>query len=939
LALGGTGIITVDVTDPVRPQLTAGMEAFRENVIETVVAGNFAAYGGGVGVVQVTPDVVLKIHRVDPESRILDLDALGELTIFVRFNKAIDLAPQNLEHFAVLGPDGTSLPVDVEIINNDAILTITDSTGIEVGDVVTVVARAGIESIKPLPEDLRIVLFTLAQDQRFPMTFRGDRPDEIRIEAVVPRRIPRDKSAEITISGIGIPSDINRVKVFVGDRAVDVLSVETNDDDERVGIITAALDPLSVSGQFDVTVQVEKDGLYEHATLYGGLMVDAPVRFDDITPDWGRLQGGTTVTITGDGFEPGNTVMEGLKIRVGSVPVASIRVFANDKLQIVTRGGRVGRNDVFGEDRYGNETSLTGLEGFGFGLKQISTHNPSLVFPSDVFIDQETGVAISNGGFAHQNLEFRQFLDVLLPENFRAASYDIQDPLQPILVGGSPSLPQGSDGRALLGRYVELSKLLSKELLADLLGGPGLSEDEQRRKKELEGTNIAMPLDSIRLHPTEEWEEGVLRKRLYVASGPGGVARLNLDDQNSLQALSQALDEDPSNHVGDIHKWGHSLFAARALGIPPPEKPPQEACQKAQGPMTGGLVERLNYLDVDDPVYLGRLGNMRGGNVVKRGGEWLYSGGLRGGFTWNTGAPCNFFGSPTGSKPKDAGGDSVTAVNLFDRVLTQEYAVTGNVHDINIYGDYLIAGLGSGGVVIIDRDRPERRTLFNIDTELQPNKGRAVQLERFGNLLFVSSNTGGLVVLDIADPLNPFVVSAGNTESIESVDVFKGRLVAAGGFGLRVLNLPGSFVRATSHDQGELMAEDEDLTVIFNERITQESLLQPGAINITELGSGADIPFTLTPVELIEGHAEQYRISFTRTPGEIYKVRIDDARNLRSGALWQPFVVDVEAAAALARRPEIREIEGGVFHRGANQEVIIKGAGFRNHPDVRVFID
>ena len=44
--------------------------------------------------------------------------------------------------------------------------------------------------------------------------------------------------------------------------------------------------------------------------------------------------------------------------------------------------------------------------------------------------------------------------------------------------------------------------------------------------------------------------------------------------------------------------------------------------------------------------------------------------------------------------------------------------------------------------------------------------------------------------------------------------------------------------------------------------------------------------------------AERFEIGFARQPGVTYEIRILDARNLRSGGLWAPFVGRVKAAAA-----------------------------------------
>ena len=48
----------------------------------------------------------------------------------------------------------------------------------------------------------------------------------------------------------------------------------------------------------------------------------------------------------GQGFEPGTSVSQGLKVRIGDVPVAAIRVLSSERIEVVTRGGRVGRNEA-----------------------------------------------------------------------------------------------------------------------------------------------------------------------------------------------------------------------------------------------------------------------------------------------------------------------------------------------------------------------------------------------------------------------------------------------------------------------------------------------------------------------------------------------------------------------------------------------------------------
>ena len=150
---------------------------------------------------QVTPDVVLKISLVEPADRILDPNTSGDLTVRLRFNKGIDQWPVNRQHFSVLGPDDNSLPSDVAISGNDALITIRPDHGLAAGDGITVVAAAGISAVQE-----GVVLYTLSQDQTYKLVLRGIPTAKLALEAAVPRRIQQNTGTRLTISGYGIPS-------------------------------------------------------------------------------------------------------------------------------------------------------------------------------------------------------------------------------------------------------------------------------------------------------------------------------------------------------------------------------------------------------------------------------------------------------------------------------------------------------------------------------------------------------------------------------------------------------------------------------------------------------------------------------------------------------------------------------------------------------------
>jgi hypothetical protein len=411
-------------------------------------------------------------------------------------------------------------------------------------------------------------------------------------------------------------------------------------------------------------------------------------------------------------------------------------------------------------------------------------------------VDRQTGIALTNGGYFYEGPTFQTFEGQQVPDNMRAAAFDIQNPTQPFLVGGVSALPSGDEGRELIRRWLEYEGLKEKQFLhdldSDLFGG--LAPEEEARLEELAGTHLATAVDAVRVLPVEELEEGVLRKRLYVAGGNGGLARLNLDELNGLQFLSQVLDANSTEHVGDVAKLGYAAFAAQAHEVAawPPES--FEPCTGKPGDEEAfGTVEEINYFTPDDPVYTGTLedefGNpVQGGNAVMIQGDWLYAGGQRFGYGW---IPCPNSRELSGFKPKDTQDDTVRGIHLYDRVLTREYAFDNNVQDLVAYGEYLIVALGGGGIEILHRERPEIRTSFELTSQLQPNFGRAVRLRRMANLLFISAAGGGVIVADIADPLAPRVVSAGNSEAMEAVDVYKDRLITvAADSGLTVLEIP-----------------------------------------------------------------------------------------------------------------------------------------------------
>ncbi|HED40633.1 MAG TPA: hypothetical protein ENJ13_09420, partial [Chromatiales bacterium] len=843
LALGEAGVLTVDVTDPSNPVVTEGMEALGDFRVDVVLADDFSAITGGIGdsIIQVTPDVVLKIHEVDPQSRILDQDALLNNRIIVRFNKAIDLWPENILRFKLYNEAGVALPVNVEILNNDAIIDLADNHGLVIGDKLKLVVQSGVESLKPISDTVNIRLYKLLQDQVYNFTYRGQRPDALTLSSVVPRRVQQNKLSQITVSGLGIPTDAERVELYIGSIASTIIDITSNDNAARTAIITAELPAMAQAGQYDVTVRVNRSGVWESAVLYGGLLIDAPIHFDSLTPQWGPMNGGTTVTILGQGFEPGNSVLNALKVRIGSLPVRSVRVFSTKHIEVITGGGPSGRRNVLGEDRYGNQTSLSGDDGFGYGLKLISSNTSATVFSSDVLVDQATGVALTNGGYLFENIEIaievtdkgvapvlkrgvlRDFAGSPLPDTVVTASFDVQNTSQPLIVGAGTSLPKGQQAEEQISRFLLQASLSARNIL-DL--GEGLSSEEQQLLEELRGSEMVLTYDSIRIQKEEVGVGQNINKKLYVASGNGGIATVNLDDLNGLQIENIVLDGS-ADRITDIDKWDDMLYA---LSAPATGKKPNTSCGKGVDKANSGTVIGMNYFAAGDPVRIGVIAGVNGATTIMHDNEWLYASGFRKAYAWNAAELCALFTPDnTAARPESSASpsaevvDTISAVNIFDPVVTRDFSFTSYVLDHVAYGDYMIVALGGSGLEIFNRERPEQRTVFNF-TGLMPITGDSVRLHMMGSTLFVSAANAGVVILDMRDPINPYVLSAGNDEHIDAVDIYKDRLVAATGKpAISLLQLPQSLVVASNIGEGETIARNETIDIRFNENMTTAS--------------------------------------------------------------------------------------------------------------------
>ncbi len=132
---------------------------------------------------------------------------------------------------------------------------------------------------------------------------------DVSLVAVSPRRGTTEGGKEVLLAGTGLdhPSPIVRF----GGSAVEAVSVI---DGNRI----AALVPeTEKTGTVDVQVRNDRGG----ALLADGFVYDSPLRVDELEPDSGPAEGGTEVTITGEGFGEGQVT-----VRVGAMPASDVIV-------------------------------------------------------------------------------------------------------------------------------------------------------------------------------------------------------------------------------------------------------------------------------------------------------------------------------------------------------------------------------------------------------------------------------------------------------------------------------------------------------------------------------------------------------------------------------------------------------------------------------------
>jgi len=492
------------------------------------------------------------------------------------------------------------------------------------------------------------------------------------------------------------------------------------------------------------------------------------------------------------------------------------------------------------------------------------------------------------------------------------------------------TLPSGEIGLDDISRFQRFVQLTSKQLKSEhLIDHSSLTEDEQYELDRVKGAELPGSIDSIRVLFSEEEDAGQQHKRLYVAAGNGGITRLNFDDQNGMQVIDSVL---PTKLVRDIEKVGYSLFASTASDVDVDLQP--GPCSFIEGASINTDLSSYSYIESTDPIHVPSVDGLTGGDLLYYHKGLLFNGTQSFGNLWGACHPN--WRQQTAEPLMNSDSDTINVVNVFDPLLTQSYNFDSTVFDITSYGDYIITALGNKGIEIFHQDRPTVRTRVDLNT-LQEQNSSAHRIKLAGNLLFVAAMNSGVIVLDLSDVMTPRVISAGNDENINSLDIYRDRLIAgAGDEGLRTLQLPSAIVLSTSVNEGDYLAANEPYRVMFNESIAVDSVLADDVVQVTRLDNNNSVSVVINALDVSDSSAREFELSFEREAGITYRIDINNVRNLRGTGQWAPFTQTFIQANLDAVRPHISGIENNIFHRGSQQSIVLHGEHFRPEMDLLV---
>ncbi|MBU2112193.1 MAG: IPT/TIG domain-containing protein, partial [Gammaproteobacteria bacterium] len=668
LALGESGIKAFDISNAKAPKVLPGLVSegadirlLTANSYSVLAAGSWAE--GSRHRILSFNDVALTIIGLSPLSRLLGADDI----IRLRFNKAIDLWPDNLSKFVVTDEQGQRIAAQTSIVNNDAEIRLT-ATNLQSGQLLNVTAQAGVKSVKPLTGNRYLTLYELSQPQQFQLRYAGAQLEALELQDVLPRRAEVGVATAMTLTVVGWPQRYDTPQIRVGGVLAEQVSVQRSEQNERLALLHFTLPPISQPGLYDLELSVPVQGVLLSGRMQGAVVVDAALSATAVLPLWTDVKGGDWIDLYGSGFEPGNSVQQGTSVTVGAVKASGVQVLSSNWLRFVAPRNPSGRHRITVTNRTAGQRIADDALTLGYGMAQLSGVAMANTSPQKVLLDASRGLAFADGGYFAQGYSNETFNGYTLPDKVLAMSVDINNRYQPLLVGGVPSINFSKAEQEQFAKDLLKMALLRKQLLGDPL-------TEQEEAMLAEGiTPRAYSFDALSLQqyqqPLADADER--RNSVVVATGNGGVYQLGTDEANGMPILMRELLPRRGGQplTSAVAARDYAVYAAGLTPGSANTKIPE--CSNVTVPAERAGLSLLSMLDSADPVLLAEQLALPGSHSLYLADDgWLYAGGLYQALQWQPAAGCELLDFNTIAPGIDNAGQlhQVLGINLFDPLL------------------------------------------------------------------------------------------------------------------------------------------------------------------------------------------------------------------------------------------------------------------------------
>ncbi|MET0406725.1 MAG: IPT/TIG domain-containing protein, partial [Cystobacter sp.] len=980
VAAGSAGLVLVDATDVAQPLLlaTVPVGGFAWDVRLQGNLAYVAAGSAGVAVVDLTdashPRVLYhvtganggeaKLVEMTPGGRLLSLRDRGTRGWSVDFGRPSELAvvsasvvrdevvPLSLPSLTVTLSAGllpSSAPGAFSFTADGVPVPGTLEAGTPDMPVSTLVFRPS----APLPVGarLRLALGTSLRSllgdalvAPFEVNFRaaGDNGERPLLLQVVPRVGPSEGGTEIELLGTGF---VPGTTVLIGGNPAPVLSLASLRMSVRV--------PAGEPGLADVVV-VHPSGVT--ARRSGGYFYSAPLFVDSAIPRFLNPKGGSSLRMTGRGFLPTwSSPLGSTRVLIRGLPVRGVTVESTSSLMAVAGPGSFGDADVevVAADGLQRASAPSPL---GYGLPFSGKVTGASVVP--LALAPNPAQPLLPFAAAGASVEGNRFPQPytgsmtgggLVTESFRMVAYDVTRAGSPELVGASVVDPPDAQVDYLIGSFKDL---LEKGL----------------------------PLPEVEMMP-DSMDVAVRGHQLLVANGASGLSVIDVSGTTLEQwpllgrgGIGSVLGEEYATRLLPTPTGAWVLTNDLSPNLAPREEPcPFPTSESYTGAGTGGALALFDTRDAADPVLLGRVS---GGGTAQEpygatvaGGRLLVAMGNHAGVIYcegqpfppppwaslNSGHRTKFVGVGSNNEDYAAEDTPITdmsgphgALELYDsagvgarRVARRPYPYS--LTDVVVVRDVAIVAAAEYGLLFFDvrADNPEApKELLRLpfDEALSNTPGHPQRMRLIGDLLFVSAASGGVYVVDVADPRHPEFLSGGNTERAFDVLPVGDRLLVASRQELTELSVPFLLPLTVSPEREALVPPSlSQLEVRFNRPLVAATV---NASSVTLSGPSGLVPLELS---VVADHATLTYALRARlpgaglTPGSTYALRIESTvADQRGGAMIRPFHTTFRTGAAGSLQPRIDAVEPAAVSMAGGQQVVLRGAGLGHVSKVRL---